>query len=113
MMDTLLVIHILTGILCLITGVFAMIAKKRRGKHTRFGQIYHLSYIGVFLTAIFMSIINWEESQYLFYIALFSYSLALMGFLSVKKEEIEKMVIDTFRWNARFLYWNSYSNVSS
>ncbi len=90
MMDTLLVIHILTGILCLITGVFAMIAKKRRGKHTRFGQIYHLSYIGVFLTAIFMSIINWEESQYLFYIALFSYSLALMGFLSVKKKKSKK-----------------------
>ncbi|WP_068677296.1 DUF2306 domain-containing protein [Oceanobacillus sp. Castelsardo] len=90
MMSTFLVIHILTGILCLITGIFAMLAKKGRGKHTRFGKVYHLSYLGVFVTAILMSIINWEESQYLFYIALFSYSLALLGFLSVKKKNSKK-----------------------
>jgi hypothetical protein len=31
-----------------------------------------------------MSVIHWEESAYLFYIGLFSYSLALLGYLSAK-----------------------------
>lgn len=33
-----------------------------------------------------MSIIHWQKSQYLFYIALFSYGLALLGYLAVKKK---------------------------
>lgn len=93
MMSFLLIIHIITGIVCLITGVFSMLAKKRRGKHTKLGKVYHSSYIYVFVTAILMSIINWEESQYLFYIALFSYGLALMGFLSVKKKKSKKWLL--------------------
>lgn len=31
-----------------------------------------------------MSIVNWSESAYLFYIALFSYGLALLGYLARK-----------------------------
>jgi hypothetical protein len=33
-----------------------------------------------------MSIIHWQKSQYLFYIALFSYSFAIWGYLAVKKK---------------------------
>lgn len=81
-----LITHILTGTICLISGVFAMSSKKKRGKHSVFGEIYHWSYVLVFITALIMSIIHWEKSQYLFYIALFSYGLALLGYLAVKKK---------------------------
>ncbi|SDH87060.1 hypothetical protein SAMN05216352_103140 [Alteribacillus bidgolensis] len=33
-----------------------------------------------------MSILHWEKSQYLFYIALFSYGLALLGYAAGKKK---------------------------
>lgn len=81
-----LITHILTGIICLIIGLFAMSSKKKKGKHTIAGEIYHFSYVFVFVTAIIMSILHWEKSQYLFYIALFSYGLALLGYLAVKKK---------------------------
>lgn len=81
-----LIVHILTGVICLISGLFAMFSKKRRGKHTKSGTIYHGSYVLVFITALLMSIIHWESSQYLFYIALFSYGFALFGYLSVKRK---------------------------
>ncbi|MFC2949180.1 DUF2306 domain-containing protein [Virgibacillus sediminis] len=81
-----LINHILTGTICLISGIFAMSSKKKRGKHTVSGEIYHWSYVLVFITALVMSIIHWEKSQYLFYIALFSYGLALLGYLAVKKK---------------------------
>lgn len=81
-----LITHILTVIICLIIGLFAMSSKKKKGKHTIAGEIYHFSYVFVFVTAIIMSILHWEKSQYLFYIALFSYGLALLGYLAVKKK---------------------------
>jgi len=80
-----LVIHIVTGVICLITGLLAGFSKKRRGKHTFYGEIYHGSYVLVFITAVVMSILRWSESAYLFYIAIFSYSLALLGYIAAKK----------------------------
>ncbi|WP_409250699.1 DUF2306 domain-containing protein [Bacillus sp. SCS-153A] len=84
MFTWLLIIHIAAGIICLISGVVAMISKKRRGEHTISGEVYHLFYVFVFLTAVAMSILHWEESAYLFYIAVFSYGLALSGYLAGK-----------------------------
>lgn len=89
-MEILLNIHIITGVICLISGLFAMFSKKRKGKHSLFGQIYHWSYVGVFITAVLMAVIHWQESQYLFYIALFSYGLALTGYLSVRMKKSSK-----------------------
>ncbi|MBP0726156.1 DUF2306 domain-containing protein [Bacillus sp. RG28] len=80
-----LVLHIITGIICLITGLLAGFSKKRRGKHSFYGEIYHGSYFLVFITAVVMSILHWNESAYLFYIAIFSYSLALLGYIAAKK----------------------------
>lgn len=80
----LLLIHILAGVICLITGFLAIISKKRKGKHTVNGEIYHFSYVVIFITSVAMAIWNWNESAYLFYIALFSYGLALYGYLARK-----------------------------
>lgn len=81
-----LIIHILAGTICLISGIVAMSAKKKKGKHTKIGDIYHFSYVFVFITALVMSIIHWQESKHLFYIALFSYGLALFGYLAVNQK---------------------------
>lgn len=86
MFSLFLLIHIISGIVCLVTGIFAMSAKKRKGTHTLAGEIYHGSYVFVFFTALIMSILHWQESQYLFYIALFSYGFAIVGYAAVKKK---------------------------
>lgn len=84
MFNLFLITHIVTGFICLISGIFAMSAKKKKGKHTIAGEVYHGSYVFVFISAVVMSILHWDESAYLFYIGFFSYSLALLGYLSVK-----------------------------
>lgn len=61
-----------------------MSSRKKKGRHTYSGEIYHWSYVLVFISAVVMSILHWEESAYLFYIAVFSYALALLGYLSSK-----------------------------
>jgi hypothetical protein len=84
--NIILIAHILTGTICLISGLFAMFSKKKKGRHTVSGEIYHWCYVDVFITALVMSIIHWEESQYLFYLALFSYGLALYGYIAAKRK---------------------------
>ncbi|PEY38384.1 DUF2306 domain-containing protein [Bacillus cereus] len=81
----LLIIHILFGTICLISGAVAMSAKKRKGTHTKWGEVYHASYVVVFITAVILSILHWNEIAYLFYVALFSYSFAIYGYLARKK----------------------------
>jgi FtsH-binding integral membrane protein len=86
MFQILLIIHIITGTVCLITGLIAMLSKKKRGKHTFSGELYHWAYVIVLITAVVMAIMYWEKNAHLFFIALFSYSFALMGYLAVKKK---------------------------
>ncbi|KKK38167.1 alcohol dehydrogenase [Mesobacillus campisalis] len=80
-----LITHIHTGAVCLVSGLVAMASSKKRGRHTAAGEIYHGAYVIVFISAIVMSIIHWEESAYLFYIGVFSYSLALLGYAAAKR----------------------------
>lgn len=83
-MQTLLILHILAGTVCLITGLISIRSNKKKGVHTIYGEIYHGSYVVIFITSLVMAIWNWNESAYLFYIALFSYGLALWGYLARK-----------------------------
>ncbi len=81
----LLVIHIMAGTICLITGALAAMARKSKGAHTLAGEIYHGAYAAIFVTSVWMAILHWEQSAYLFYIAIFSYGLALFGYLARKR----------------------------
>ncbi|MED1787183.1 DUF2306 domain-containing protein [Brevibacillus laterosporus] len=85
----LIALHILAGTVCLLTGLLAIIMRKKRGFHTIYGEIYHGSYVVIFLTSIITAIWHWEESAYLFFIALFSYGLALYGYLARKRRWTE------------------------
>ncbi len=95
MFSLFLVLHIVAGALCLIVGLVAGLAKKKKGLHTIVGEVYHGSYVVVFVTALIMSIWHWGESAYLFYIALFSYGLALTGYIAGKIKN-KKLVSGTY-----------------
>ena len=48
---TVVAIHVLFGIACVVTGVIAMLSEKRRGRHPIFGTIYYWCLSAVFATA--------------------------------------------------------------
>ncbi|CAM4257250.1 DUF2306 domain-containing protein [Bacillus paramycoides] len=83
--NMILIIHILFGAICLITGIVAMLAQKKKGKHTEWGEIYHASYVVITITAIILSLLNWDKIAYLFYVAIISYAFAIYGYLARKK----------------------------
>ncbi|MFC5528332.1 DUF2306 domain-containing protein [Cohnella yongneupensis] len=80
-----LVIHIISGLICLITGGISIASRKRKGMHTLFGEIYHAFFVLIFISSTIMSIMHWAESAYLLFIGIFSYALALYGYLSRKR----------------------------
>ena len=75
-----LIIHILAGLVGVITGIVAFSMPKRRGRHPRWGRFYLWTYSLVFITAIIVSFERWPEDAYLFFTALVAYGLAIIGY---------------------------------
>ena len=76
-MDILLIIHISAGAIALVCAALAVSSKKGKKLHIISGRTYFWSMVGIFLTAIPMSIIS--SNIFLFLIAIFSFYLAFAG----------------------------------
>jgi hypothetical protein len=61
MRDPLLVVHIAAGTLALLLGPIAMLAPKRRGRHTRVGSIYHWTMLAVCVSAAGLALIDFSR----------------------------------------------------
>ena len=81
----LLVPHVLAGMTCVVSGAVAMLSKKRRGRHPRFGDIYYCGLLIVFTTACGMSVLRWSEDSYLFVLGALSFGSASIGYLARKR----------------------------
>lgn len=82
--DPVLIIHIAAGTAGLVLGPVAMTARKRRGRHTQVGGLYHWVMLAVCLTAAVMALSEWSRLWWFLPIAVFSYANALVGYLAVR-----------------------------
>ena len=76
-MSWLLAIHILAGTTALLAAAFAICSEKGKKTHIIAGRTYYWGMVGIFLTALPMSIIT--SNVFLFLIAFFSFYLAYAG----------------------------------
>lgn len=76
---TLLGIHVVAALTCVITGIMAMLAQKKPGLHPRSGTIYYWSLWVVFGTVVIISIARWKEDYYLFLLGCLATSSAVIG----------------------------------
>lgn len=79
-------IHILAGLTCVVSGVFAMLSKKRKGTHTKAGSVYYWGMWVVLVTATLIAIARWEEDYHLFLLGLVSFLTAYFGRRAQKKQ---------------------------
>ena len=94
-MGILLSIHILAGTIALLFAALAVSSEKGKKSHVLSGRAYFWSMVGIFLTAIPMSIIN--SNIFLFLIAIFSFYLAFAGMRFAKNR---KSIATTIDWIA-------------
>ena len=76
-MEYLLPIHILAGTIALLAAAFAICSEKGKKTHIIAGRTFYWGMVGIFLTALPMSIIT--INVFLFLIAFFSFYLAFAG----------------------------------
>jgi hypothetical protein len=86
-------IHVPSGGIALITGLFAILTKKRSGSHTLNGRIYFASMLIVFVTSIVLSILI--NSLILLVIGMFSFHMAACGYRSMQqiKKNLQKTLL--------------------
>jgi len=90
LIQTVLIIHVVSGFVALVTGFFSMISRKGGKNHILSGRIFFSGMTGVFITAVTLSL-N-KSNSFLFIVGFFSYYLACSGYRSVclKTFEIEQ-----------------------
>jgi uncharacterized membrane protein len=71
--------HVLFGLTSALTGVFAMLSKKGRGRHSSFGTIYFWCLFLVFASSASLAVVRWSEDYHLFFIGLISFASAYWG----------------------------------
>ena len=83
---TILVIHVLTGVVALTTGVIALISLKGSKNHRKSGVIFYYSMNIVAVTAIVMSVMH--PSVFFLQIGLFTFYMNYMGKRAVKNKRM-------------------------
>ena len=76
---TIVVIHILLGIICVLSGLVAMLSRKARGRHPLAGKIYYWGLFLIFITVIPLSIMRWPVNNHLLVLGFLSFLLAHFG----------------------------------
>jgi len=72
-------LHIPLGIACVLAGAAAMLSRKGRGRHSRFGTIYFYCLLMLFASATFLSLMRWSEDDHLFVLGALSCAAAVVG----------------------------------
>ena len=87
-----LIIHIVSGSICLIMGLGAIVSKKGKRRHILSGRIFYYSMNTVSGSAVVMSLI--KSNEFLLMIGVFSFYLNFMGYRSVKNKSLKPSVAD-------------------
>ena len=72
-------LHVLVGLVCVVAGAIAMLSPKRSGRHPTFGTIYYWSLVAVFASATGLSVVRWAENYHLFILGLLAFIAASLG----------------------------------
>lgn len=72
-------IHILLGIICVLSGLVSILSKKGSRIHIRAGKVYYWGLVFVFITVVPLSIVRWPFNNHLFVLGGLSLLSAHMG----------------------------------
>lgn len=82
-----LLLHVIAGVVCLITGLIAIFANPKGGKlHKKAGIVYFWSMVVIFLTSI-ISVTFFRFHFFFFMIAIFSFFLSFTGYRALKRKK--------------------------
>jgi len=84
---------VLAGITCVTFGILAVLANKKRGRHTRCGKIYYVSNLDCFCDFHHIPIIRSKEDFRLLILGLVAFLSALIARTAVKKKWVKWSIV--------------------
>jgi uncharacterized membrane protein len=72
-------LHVLVGLVCVVAGAIAMLSPKRSGRHPTFGAIYYWGLVAVFVSSTGLAVVRWAEDYHLFILGLLALIAASLG----------------------------------
>lgn len=99
-----LVIHILAALTCVVSGVLAMFAEKKRGRHSKSGTVYYRFLWVVFVTATIITIIRFKEDFLLFILGLAALISAYIGRKAQRTHRKSRIVVHISGMGLSFIF---------
>lgn len=75
----LLVPHVLAGLVCVVSGIVAMVSRKQKGRHSKAGTVYYWGLLVIFLTGGGLAFMRWDQDHNLFLLGTLAFVLASIG----------------------------------
>src|SRR5215472_13821224 len=75
-----LVVHVLAGLIAVVTGAAAALVRKGSPRHIRVGRWYYRAITVVFVTATVLAAMRWRQDYYLFIIGAVAFAAATVGY---------------------------------
>ncbi len=72
-------VHILAGLVCLVTGIMSMVSEKRARLHPRCGTIYHWGLAVIVTSAGFMAAARWTDDRVFLVLGVISFGASSLG----------------------------------
>ncbi len=88
-----LVIHVLAGLGCVLTGLGAMLARKGPGRHPYVGTLYYWSLAVVFASMAVLAAVRWAEDYHLFILGSLGLTAAVLGRRAIRRHRIRLHLI--------------------
>lgn len=76
---TIVGLHIVVGVACVVAGAVAMLSPKRPGRHPTFGTLYYWCLAVVFVSAAALAAMRWNEDYHLLILGTLAFAAATLG----------------------------------
>jgi hypothetical protein len=97
-------IHVLAGLTCVVAGAIAMLANKQRGRHSKAGSVYYWVLWVVFITAVLMAIFRWSHVYHLFFLGVASFLSAVIGRMSIRQKWNKWSIIHNIGMGVSYIF---------
>lgn len=81
-----LVVHIVAGLIALLSGLVAILLRRKTGIHKKVGRVYFYAMTVVFVTAVYLSAV--KTNVFLFCVAFFTYYSCLTAFRALRLKRL-------------------------
>ncbi len=76
---TVVAVHVMAGLACVIAGAVAMLSAKRVGRHPSAGTVYYWNLVIVFVSMVILSMLRWPHDNHLLILGILSFAAGFIG----------------------------------